>query len=251
LIPEDRRQKTETRNQKLEMGIKAFLKRNLDILRNLEPRIRVQVRKRKSWYGNKYGGFFIFPEGLNEDSIIYSFGIGEDVSFDLDVIDKHKCKVYAYDPTPRSIEWISNQALPDNFHFQPWGIHSKDGESVLYLPKNKSHVSGSLSLTEITDEKEKITVPVFRLKILMEKNQHDHISVLKMDIEGAEYDVIEDIISSGINIQQILVEFHHRLYKDGVSKTRNALKLLNDNGYKVFGVSDLNSEISLINEIRN
>jgi FkbM family methyltransferase len=233
------------------MRVKAFLKRNLDILSGREPRIRVQVGKKKSWYGNKYGGFYIIPELLNADSIMYSFGIGEDVSFDMDVINNHGCQVFAYDPTPRSIEWISRQDLPNNFHFQPYGIHSIDAESAFYLPKNKAYVSGSLSLTEISDEREKISVPVFRLKTLMEKNRHDHISVLKMDIEGAEYEVIEDIINSGIQVQQVLVEFHHRLKEIGAPKTRQALKLLNDNGFKVFGVSELNSEISLIHELRD
>lgn len=233
------------------MITRVFLKRKLHILVNREPWIRVQVRVKKSWYGNHYGGFFIYPDGLNQESIIYSFGIGEDISFDLDVINNHKCNVFAYDPTPKSINWLSTQNLPDNFHFQPYGISNKNTESVFYLPKNKAHVSGSLSLTEITDEKDKITVPVFRLKTLMEKNLHDHITLLKMDIEGAEYDVIEDVMSSGINIQQIMLEFHHRFMKNGVSKTRKTLKLLNDNGFKVFGVSSLNSEISLIREVRH
>jgi FkbM family methyltransferase len=233
------------------MGVKAFLKLNINILLNREPRIRIQVKTKKRWYGNKYGGFYLVPDGLKQDSIVYSFGIGEDVSFDLDVIRHHQCRIFAYDPTPRSIDWISHQDLPAGFHFEPCGISSKDGESVFYLPKNKSHVSGSLSLTDNIDKNEKISVPVFRLKTLMERNRHDHISVLKMDIEGAEYDVLEDVINSGINVQQVLVEFHHRFLGDGVSRTRNALKILNDKGYKVFGVSDQNSEISLINEIRN
>lgn len=233
------------------MNLKAFLKLNMDILLGREPRIKVQVRKNKSWYGNKYGGFYIVPAGLDKNSIVYSFGIGEDVSFDLDVINNIGCQVFAYDPTPRSIEWVSHQDLTDNFHFQPCGISNEDGESVFYLPKNKSHVSGSLSLTDNTDEKEKISVPIFRLKTLMEKNGHDHINVLKMDIEGAEYDVLQDIIHSGIHVEQILVEFHHRFISNGFAKTSNALKLLNTNGYKVYGVSDLNSEISLIHEIRD
>ena len=232
------------------MGLKTILRRNLDILTGREPRIRVEVRKRKNWYGNKYGGFYILPGLLDKDSIVYSFGIGEDISFDLDVINNHGCRIFAYDPTPRSIDWISNQDLPVNFQFQPYGLDGNDKESVFYLPKNKSFVSGSLSLTEFIEEKEKIIVQVFRLKTLMEKNGHDHINVLKMDIEGAEYDVLEDIISSGIRVQQILVEFHHRFMNNGVQKTRNALKLLSENGFKVFGVSDLNSEISFINEVR-
>ena len=233
------------------MGIKTFLKRNLEILTGREPRIRVQVRKKKCWYGNKYGGFYIIPELLDKDSIVYSFGIGEDVSFDLDVIRNHRCRVFAYDPTPRSVDWVSRQDLPANFHFQPYGIYCFDKEAVFHLPKSKSFVSGSLSLTEFIDEKENISVPVFRLKTLMEKNQHDHIDVLKLDIEGAEYDVIDDIINSGIKVEQILVEFHHRFIKDGAPKTKKVLRLLSDKGFQVFGVSGLNSEISLINEIRN
>ena len=36
------------------------------------------------------------------------------------------------------------------------------------------------------------------------------IDILKMDIEGAEYDVIDDIINSPVPIAQVLIEFHHR-----------------------------------------
>jgi FkbM family methyltransferase len=233
------------------MGIKTFLKLRMDILMNREPWIRVQVKKKISWYGNKYGGFYVVPELLNKESVVYSFGIGQDVSFDLDVINNHHCSVFAYDPTPKSIEWVSKQDLPGNFHFQPYAINNKDGETVFHLPRNKSYVSGSLAETEITIDGELISVPVFRMKTLMEMNRHDHISVLKMDIEGSEYDVLEDILNSGIQVQQILVEFHHRLKGIGTHKTRKALELLNSNGFKVFGISELNREISLIHEIRD
>jgi FkbM family methyltransferase len=231
------------------MGVRVWLKRSLEIITGREPRIRVQVKKKNSWYGNKYGGFYVVPEKISKDSIVYSFGIGEDVSFDLDIIKNHECHVFAYDPTPKSIEWISRQDLPGKFHFLPFGLSHQDGESVFYLPKNKAHVSGSLSLTDNIDAKEKISIPVFRLKTLMEKNSHDHINVLKMDIEGAEYEVLEDIIHSGVVVEQILVEFHHRFMHDGTSKTSSTLKLLYDNGFRVFGVSALNSEISLFNDL--
>jgi len=39
-----------------------------------------------------------------------------------------------------------------------------------------------------------------------------------MDIEGAEYEVIDDLIASGIRPKQILVEFHHRFKNVGVKK---------------------------------
>ena len=43
--------------------------------------------------GTEYGGWFI-PKinDLNENSIIYSGGVGEDISFDLLLNDIYRCK---------------------------------------------------------------------------------------------------------------------------------------------------------------
>jgi hypothetical protein len=44
---------------------------------------------------------------------------------------------------------------------------------------------------------------------LMQRNRHSHIDLLKLDIEGCEYEVIESILKSRLPIWQIAVEFHH------------------------------------------
>lgn len=226
--------------------LKSNLKQNLRILLGVEPRIGIQAKMIKKWYGNTYGGFFIHPDILNEHSIVYSIGIGEDVSFDLDLIKNHNCEVFAYDPTPKAIEWISQQNILPGLHFFPYGIGARDCESIFYLPKNKSHISGSIIPTDVIDRQDKIIVQLFRLKTLMEMNGHSHIDVLKLDIEGAEYEVIEEILKSNVSIDQILVEFHHRFLIHGKRRTLQLLKLLNQNNYKVFGVSEQNSEVSLV-----
>ena len=40
-----------------------------------------------------------------------------------------------------------------------------------------------------------------------------------------------------IPIEQLLIEFHHRFFEDGLSKNKKVLEMLKDNGYKIFGVS--------------
>ena len=42
----------------------------------------------------------------------------------------------------------------------------------------------------------------------MEELNHNKIDLLKMDIEGAEYEVINDILEKNIDIDIILVELH-------------------------------------------
>ncbi len=59
------------------------------------------------------------------------------------------------------------------------------------------------------------------------------VSLLKLDIEGGEYNVLEDLVISGklVHIQNIVGELH-ATPEDG-GRVGNFLKLLHDNGFKV------------------
>ena len=210
--------------------------------------IKTGVYCKHEWYGNNYGGFYICPEILNSKSIIYSFGIGEDISFDKTVIDKHGCTVYGFDPTPKSINWIKNQKLPVKFKFFEYGISTKNEMVNFYLPKNPNYVSGSIIVHKNIEFMNKVSVPMKCLTEITKKLGHQHIDVLKMDIEGSEYDVIENILNSPVTINQILMEFHYLYFKDGKTKTQNTIKLLKKFGFEVFAVSDSFEEISFINK---
>ena len=53
--------------------------------------------------GTNYGGW-VLPKDikLNENSIVYSAGVGEDVSFDMILSDRYKCNIILIDPTNRA-----------------------------------------------------------------------------------------------------------------------------------------------------
>jgi len=80
----------------------------------------------------------------------------------------------------------------------------------------------------------------------MQELGHSHIDILKMDIEGAEYDVIEDIRLSNIRPKQLLVEFHHRFPNIGISKSKQAISNLRKMGYQLFSISTSGEEFSFI-----
>ena len=202
------------------------------------------------WYGTQYGGTIMNPKLLSKDSIVYSFGIGEDISFDLDVIRTHDCKVYGFDPTPKSIKWVESQETPPNFLFYEWGISDKTGEVDFFLPKNTEHVSGSLSNQSNIDLSNKVTVQVKTLKDIMNELNHTSISVLKIDIEGSEYEVIDEFMSNESIpiIPQLLIEYHGRFFPDGIQKTKDSITKLKAKGYKIFAVSNNFVGVSLIHE---
>ena len=84
------------------------------------------------------------------------------------------------------------------------------------------------------------------LKDIINELGHTNIDFLKMDIEGSEYGVLESIIDTNICINQILIEFHDRFFKNGKDKSINAVKRLKANGYEIFAVSDTFEEVSFI-----
>ena len=58
--------------------------------------------------GTNYGGWYVPTNmNLNENSIIYSGGVGEDISFDLLLHDKYKSNIFLIDPTKKAINHFS------------------------------------------------------------------------------------------------------------------------------------------------
>jgi hypothetical protein len=85
----------------------------------------------------------VIPARLPERPLVYSFGVGEDATFDLGVIEKFGATVHAFDPTPRSSAWVERQSLPSQFIFHPVGIGGEDGTAEFYPPERDEHVSFS------------------------------------------------------------------------------------------------------------
>lgn len=208
--------------------------------------LKINIKCKYLWYGNGYGGFYVCPEVINSKSVVYSFGIGEDISFDIAIIENHDCHVFGFDPTPKSINWVKSQSLPLKFSFFELGISNKSEFTEFYLPKNSNYISGSIINQSNIDLKEKVIVKVKTIQDILNELGHNHIDVLKMDIEGSEYDVIENILDSNISVNQILIEFHDRFFKDGRVKSYQTVKNLKDRGYEIFAISDSFEEISFI-----
>ena len=207
-----------------------------------------QVKRTRITYGNRFADWTFCPDNIDEHAVIYSFGVGEDVSFDLKLIGHFKLQVHGFDPSPRSIEWVGKQRLGENFLFYPYGLAAKDG-SITFSEPAEANIH-SLKITDVAtggDAGLKThQLPVHRLPTILQMLGHERIDILKMDIEGAEYDVIDDIINSPVPIAQVLIEFHHRFPNIGIGKTRMAIARLNEAGYRIFNVSASGEEISFI-----
>lgn len=80
----------------------------------------------------------------------------------------------------------------------------------------------------------------------MNELKHTNIDLLKINIEGGEYDIINDLAESNLSIKQIVLEFHHRFTGFKLAQTKNAVKILSGMGYEIFHIADNRKEYSFI-----
>lgn len=199
----------------------------------------------KQRFGADHGGWDVVTSNIDMQSIVYSLGVGENASFDKALIEKYNLIIHAFDPTPNSIKWVKRQGFSKNFIMHEYGIAAVD-ENISFYPPEKAGYTSYTILDRPSAKANAISVPVKRLSTVMKELGHDHIDILKMDIEGAEYEVINDIFKSDIRPQQILVEFHHRFPNVGIKKTKEAIDRLRSMQYKLFSVSTSNKEFCFI-----
>jgi len=183
-------------------------------------------------------------------SVVYSLGVGDNIDFDLAVVKELGAQVHAFDPTPKTSQWLSDKELPKEFHFYPWAVAGRDGELVLY-PRLKR--DGTLSSTMFTliagDESVRdhaVRVPALTLQTIMARLGHHTIDILKMDIEGAEYDVLESMLATAIRPVQLLVEFHSGFPGIGRDKTIKSVRQLKSAGYTIADISVTGREVLFV-----
>jgi FkbM family methyltransferase len=152
--------------------------------------------------GTDYGGWWIAPDALDQASVCYSAGLGEDASFDQALLTTFGCQVWAFDPTPRAIAYAQSIADP-GFHFEPVGLWSEATEMEFFAPRDQAHVSYSIGNIQGTTES--FRAKCESLQDIMGRLGHDRIDLLKLNIEGAEAAVLEDMLRSGIRPTQICV----------------------------------------------
>jgi FkbM family methyltransferase len=200
-------------------------------------RVRIQSSRQMLRLGSKYGGWLLPAGMLNRASICYLAGAGEDITFDLALLERFDCHVHTFDPTPRAIAYVSQLGIAHpNFNFHPVGLWDADEDLKFYAPKDPQHVSHSV--VNLQGTQEFFEAPCRSLPSLMAQLGHTHLDLLKLDIEGAEHRVIDSMLASGIHARILCVEFDEAvlsLSAQGRERIVTTVGRLLDAGYVLAG----------------
>lgn len=194
-------------------------------------------------------GWTYIPELLSPQSIVYSLGVGDSIDLDMDLIHRYSLTVHAFDPTPYSLEWVEGLELPVNFRFHPWAAAGEDGSLRLFRRVNKRGKKSGVMWTaegDAGDDTDFIDAPAYSIATIMQKLGHERIDLLKVDVEGAEYAILDGLGDVANPPTQLLVEYHHRFPGIGKQRTAESIEHLRKLGYRIFAISETGREVGFV-----
>jgi FkbM family methyltransferase len=185
--------------------------------------------------GSELGGWWIPTAGVGRGSVCYCAGVGDDASFDLELAERCGSTVISLDPTPKAVAYMSRLDTPPAVRFVAVGVGGSNRDARFYAPSNPSNAS--YSMVNLYATKEFVTARVKTLASLMQEFGHTSLDLLKLDIEGAEIEVLESLHRDQIHPSVICVEFDQP--RPLIDMWR-AIRRLRRNGYTVAKVDRLN-----------
>ncbi len=178
--------------------------------------------------GSAYGGWRI-PAGLIEPTwLCYSVGVGGDISFDLELIRRFGVTVRAFEPVSDYVSRAADEARAEpRFSVHEAAIAVSDGPLRLQITHDAS--SQSVSAAGLYESSAFVEMPGRALVSLMDELGDERIDLLKLDVEGAEYELLPAVDLRALGVKVFAVQLHHN---GSVRGARALIDRLRADGYR-------------------
>src|SRR6056297_1114276 len=139
-----------------------------------------------------------------EKCVVYSYGVNKDLSFELELIGRTGCEVHGFDPTVGGVPPDCKGNPHITFHKQALGPVSEPSDMFMMVET---------------------------LLDTMKRQGHSFVDVLKVDIEGSEWDTFRAMLPErALPFGQLLIELHFR----DVSEVFEFFENMDTHGFRIF-----------------
>ncbi|EIE27040.1 hypothetical protein COCSUDRAFT_64052 [Coccomyxa subellipsoidea C-169] len=145
--------------------------------------------------------------------VVYSFGSNGETTFEQDLLRNTKCDVHVFDPT-LSPEVQKQVSSIKGVTLHNYGLGITDG--MIELSDSRQNMNKGYT-----------AFPVKTLGTIMKELKHDWVDVMKVDIEGAEWGFLADLVAKRLPLPftQLQVEYHY-FHKSNITVPRKMLDVL-------------------------
>lgn len=142
---------------------------------------------------------------LRELSFVVDVGAYEG-EFTEKIASLYNCHIALFEPHPIKFnELCSKFYNKQNIECFPFGLGSENGATLLYL-----RAAGSSLFKEWANSDSCYEVQIRKLSGVMESRLWERIDLLKLNCEGAEYGIIDDLYENNFlqKVSEVVVQFH-------------------------------------------
>ena len=179
--------------------------------------------------------YAFFEEPLR-GGIAIDVGVGDNPDFTLFLMKAYNVKSFVVDPTLKHMDKLrifeSQHPLA---HYLPFALGAKNELKKFY--ESQTNVSGSLRKDHENVQKDPLTTydtQVVTLNRLLQECGNKPVVIMKIDIEGEEYEFIKSVSKSDLQrIRQLIIEFHHGIVEEySMADTLRGIKVIEALGMK-------------------
>lgn len=166
---------------------------------------------------------------LDNQSIVFDVG-GYMGDFASDIFSRYLCKIFLFEPVKEYYEFAQNRFINNNsITILPYGA----GINNSTIDISKAGASSSLYKSKGNSYYETVTIK--NIIEIFEELKISNIDLMKINIEGGEYELLDLLIDSGWvqRISNIQIQFHI-FVNNSVEKRKNLQKKLSKTHTKTY-----------------
>lgn len=164
-----------------------------------------------------------------DDAIIIDCGANVGLAILYFKLALPRARITAFEASPTTFETLKQNMEANRLHdvdIRNQAVAKDVGTLELFVDERNPNSAWASSVRPIAAGKPTL-VPAVRLSDVIT----DRVDILKLDIEGAEHGVLEDLAAHGTfrHIRRIILELHHHMTPDD-NRMGRALRILEDAG---------------------
>jgi FkbM family methyltransferase len=179
--------------------------------------------------GTPYGGYMLPVDKIGRDWLCYCIGTGADISFELELIKRWDARVRSFEAVSHFVEHLQDQvAAEPRLTLEQAALAGSDGP--LRMQVTHVAVSQSVSAAGLYEGDNYVEVPGRTLQSLMAERGDTKLDLLKMDVEGLEYELVPTLDLNSLGVKVFCTQLHHTAT---VREAKRLLELLKTEGYEL------------------